>query len=84
MNRNLENAIIELGKADALLESIDLLYMDLQFMPEEKTRAKRWAYSFYCLMDAVRNASEHLDEYLAECRIVDVIQEARRAKDIEP
>lgn len=38
MNKNLNNAMFELGKADALLASIEALYMDFDFLPEEKRR----------------------------------------------
>ena len=81
MNKNLNNAIFELGKADALLASIEALYMDFDFLPEEKQKADRGAYTFYCLMDAVQSAT-FLEEYTAECRIVDVISSAREANKI--
>ena len=79
MNKNLNNAMFELGKADALLASIEALYMDFDFLPEEKQKAERGAYAFYCLMKA---ATTFLEEYTAECRIVDVISSAREANKI--
>lgn len=82
MNKNLNNAMFELGKADALLASIEALYMDFDFLPEEKQKAERGVYAFYCLMDAVKAASTYLEEYSAECRIVDVIRTAREAANL--
>lgn len=82
MNKNLNNAMFELGKADALLASIEAMYMDFDFLPEEKEKAERGAYTFYCLMDAVKAASNFLEEYSAECRIVDVIRASREANNI--
>lgn len=82
MNKNLTNAMFELGKADALLASIEALYMDFDFLPEEKEKAERGAYTFYCLMDTVKAAATLLEEYSAECRIVDVIQATRGANNI--
>ena len=82
MNKNLNNAMFELGKADALLASIEALYMDFDFLPEEKQKAERGAYAFYCLMDTVKAATTFLEEYTAECRIVDVIYSAREANKI--
>jgi hypothetical protein len=76
--------MFELGKAEALMASIDALYMDFDFLPEEKQKAERGAYTFYCLMDAVQNAAKFLDEYTAECRIVDLIWANREAHGIEP
>lgn len=82
MNKNLNNTMFELGKADALLASIEALYMDFDFLPEEKQKAERGAYAFYCLMDTVKAATAYLEEYSAECRIVDVILAAREANNI--
>ena len=82
MNKNLSNAIFELGKAEALIAAIDTMYMDFEILPEEKQKADRGAYTFYCLMDAVQSAAKHLEAYTAECRIVDVIRTAREASGI--
>lgn len=82
MNKNLNNAMFELGKAEALIASIEALYMDFDFLPEEKQKAERGAYTFYCLMDAVQSAANFLEEYSAECRIVDVIRANREANGI--
>lgn len=82
MNKNLSNAIFELGKAEALIAAIDTMYMDFEILPEEKEKADRGAYTFYCLMDAVQSAVKYLEEYTAECRIVNVIQAARESNGI--
>ena len=84
MNMNLSNAVFELGKAEALIAAIDSLYMDFEILPEEKRKAELGSYTFYCLMDAVKNAAQYLEEYTAECRMVDVIQASREANGIEP
>ena len=82
MNKNLNNAMFELGKADALLASIEALYMDFDFLPEEKEKAEQGAYTFYAAWETVKKAIECLDNYIAECRIVDVIATAREANNI--
>lgn len=79
MNNNLLNAQLELGKADAIMHSIENLYMDFDFLPEEKETAERGAYIFLAAWDAIKKAAEYLDNYSAECRIVDVIQANREA-----
>lgn len=79
MNKNLLNAQLELGKADAIMHSIENLYMDFDFLPEEKETAERGAYIFLAAWDAIKKAAEYLDNYSAECRIVDVIQANREA-----
>lgn len=82
MNKNLSNAIFELGKAEALIAAIDTMYMDFEILPEEKQKADRGAYTFYCLMDSVQSAAKFLEEYTAECRIVDVLTAVREAHNI--
>lgn len=82
MNKNLNDAMFELGKADALMASIEALYMDFDILPEEKEKAERGAYTFYSLWDAVKKATECLDKYTAECRIVDVISAVREVNHI--
>lgn len=82
MNKNLNDAMFELGKADAMMASIEALYMDFDFLPEEKQKAERGAYTFYALWEAIQKAAEDLTEYSAECRIVDVIRAAREANNI--
>lgn len=82
MNKNLNDAMFELGKADALMAAIEAMYMDFDFLPEEKQKAERGAYSFYCLWDTLKKAAECLEEYTAECRIVDVLTAVREANNI--
>ena len=82
MNKNLNNAMFELEKADALLASIEALYMDFDFLPEEKEKAERGAYAFYAVWDRVKKATECRDNYNAECRIVDVLTAVREANNI--
>lgn len=55
------------------MAAIEAMYMDFDFLPEEKLKAERGAYSFYCLWDTMKKAAECLEEYTAECCIVDVL-----------
>ena len=66
MNRNLNGAIFELGKADALMHSIENLYLDFDFLPEEKEKAERGAYVFYAAWDAIKKASDCIEEYCGD------------------
>ena len=84
MNRNLNDAIFELGKADALMHSIESLYLDFDFLPEEKEKAERGAYVFYALWDAVKKAADSIDEYCGDCRVVDVLETVAKLRDNEP
>ena len=83
MNKNLDKAIFELGKADALLHSIESLYLDFDFLPEEKEKAERGTYVFYALWDAVKAASASIDEYCGDCRVVDVLETVAKLRENE-
>lgn len=83
MNKNLMNAQLELGKAEAMMHSIENLYMDFDLLPEERLKAERGAYVFYAAWDAVKQAAEYIEEYCGEGRIVDVLRTARETMNLE-
>ena len=80
MNKKLDGAIFELGKADALMHSIECLYLDFDFLPEEKEKAERGAFVFYATWDAVKKAIDYIDEYCGECRVVDVLETVEKMR----
>ncbi len=41
MNKHLDKAIFGIGKVDALMHSIEQLYLDFEVMPEEQERLNR-------------------------------------------
>lgn len=82
MNQYLSDAMDELGKADALLDAIEGLYMNFEIAPEEMEKANRRDYMFYILKDTVKKATELLDEYTAECRIVNVLETVKKQKTV--
>lgn len=77
MNKNLMNAQVELGKAEAMMHSIENLYMDFDLLPEEREKAARGACVFYAAWDAVKKAAEYIEEYCGECKMVDVLRTIR-------
>ena len=82
MNNHYNTAVYEVGKAGAMLEAVELLCSDLDLLPEDLAKLNAAAYLFYAAVDAVKKAGEELNEYSAECHIVDVIQTAREAHGI--
>ena len=46
MNKHLDKAIFNIGKVDALMYSIEQLYLDFEVMPEEQEKLNRGAYAF--------------------------------------
>ena len=43
-------------------------------LPEEKEKAARGACVFYAAWEAVKKATEYIEEYCGECKMVDVLQ----------
>lgn len=82
MNKYLSDAMFELGKADSLLDAIKGMYMDMEIAPEDMEKANRRDYMFYILKDTVKKATELLDGYTAECRIVNVLETVEKRKTV--
>lgn len=83
MNKNLMNAQVELSKADAMMHSIENLYMDFDLLPEERQKAERGACVFYAAWDAVKKAAECIEAYSGDCRVVDVLRTIHDTVNLE-
>lgn len=77
MNKNLLNAIEEIGKADALMYAIEKAYLDFEFMPEELERANRGTNAFYALWDIIHKIDGALEELAGDADVVDAIKAVR-------
>jgi len=73
MNKNLNEAIFDIAKVDAMLFSIEKAYICREDMPGDQKRLDRGTYAFYALWDAVRRVTEDLDRLSGDCRVVDAI-----------
>lgn len=80
MNKHLDKAIFNIGKVDALMHSIEQLYLDFEVMPEEQEKLDRGAYAFYALWDEIRAVADELDLLSGDCRVVDAIYAANGAQ----
>ena len=80
MNKHLDKAIFGIGKVDALMHSIEQLYLDFEVMPEEQERLNRGTYAFYVLWDEIREVADELDLLSGDCRVVDAIYAANDMK----
>lgn len=76
MNRHLDEAIFNIGKADALMHTIEQLYLDFEVQPEELERMNRGAYVFYALWDAIRKVADDLEMLSGDALVVDAIYAA--------
>ena len=81
MNRILEQAIFETGKADAIMFAIENSYLEFDIVPEEKERYNRSVFSFYAVWDIIKSVQKQLDELSADQKIVDAITAVSEAKN---
>lgn len=77
MNKNLNEAIAAVERADALMFAIESCFLDFDILPEEMERANRGVHTFYALWDAVRSARAELEKLEGDRRVVDVIYAVR-------
>ena len=80
MNKNLNDAIAAVERADALMFAIESCFLDFDILPEEMERATRGAHTFYALWDAVRSARAELEKLEGDRRVVDVIYAVNRVR----
>lgn len=80
MNKNLNEAIAAVERADALMFAIESCYLDFDILPEEMERANRGVHTFYALWDAVRFARAELEKLEGDRKVVDVIYAVNRAR----
>lgn len=76
MNRNLDKAIFDIGKVDALMRSMERLCLDFEVPPEEQERLDTAAYTFYAIWDEIRMVSDDLERLAGDARVVDAIYAA--------
>lgn len=72
-NQNLNEAISDIAKVEALMFAFENTYLDLDVTPTDRERADMAVDAFYALWDAIRKVSEDLDRLAGDCRVVDAI-----------
>ena len=80
MNKNLNDAIAAVERADALMFAIESCFLDFDILPEDMERANRGVHTFYALWDAVRSARAKLEKLEGDRRVVDVIYAVNRVR----
>jgi len=80
MNKNLNDAIDSVRKADALMFVIESTYLDFDIEPEYAEKAGRGVYTFYALWDAIKAAEESLERLEGDRKVVDVIYAVNRVR----
>ncbi len=73
MNKNLDKAIFDIGKAEALMFAIEHSFLDLCCSPEEQEKYNRGTSAFYALWDAIKLVADDLDKLSGDMLVVDAI-----------
>ena len=73
MNRNLNEAIFDIAKVEAVMFAFENTYLELDVAPADRARADMATDAFYALWDAIRKVSDDLDRLAGDCRVVDAI-----------
>ena len=73
MNRNLNEAIFDIAKVEAIMFAFENTYLELDVAPADRTRADMATDAFYAIWDAIRKVSDDLDRLAGDCRVVDAI-----------
>ena len=61
MNRNLNEAIFDIAKVEAIMFAFENTYLELDVAPADRARADMATDAFYALWDAIRKVSDDLD-----------------------
>lgn len=73
MNRNLNEAILDVGKAKAIMFAFEKTYLDLEVEPEEREKADLAISAFYALWDVIDRVAADLELLEGDCQVVDAI-----------
>ena len=76
MNTVLNEALLDIEKAKAVMYACEKAYLDIEVEPEERERADFAISMFYVLKDIIEGLSDKLDQLDGDCRVVDAIYAA--------
>lgn len=83
MNTVLNEAMLDIEKAKAVMFAYERTYLDLEVEPEDREKADLAISMFYVLRDIIEGLSDKLDRLDGDCRVVDAIyavNDVRRRK----
>lgn len=73
MNRNINKALFDIEKVNAIMYAIESAYLTIEVVPEELEKADKAVYSFYALWDCIRAVQEDLERIQGDESVVDAI-----------
>lgn len=76
MNTVLNEALLDIEKAKAVMYAYEKAYLDIEVEPEDREKADYAISMFYVLKDIIEGLSDKLDRLDGDCRVVDAIYAA--------
>lgn len=73
MNKNLDNAILDIAKVEALMYAIEAAFLTIDVAPDQLKKADRAVNAFYALWDEIDKVSEDIDLLFGDETVVDAI-----------
>lgn len=73
MNKNLNEAMLDIAKVDALMFAIEAAFLDVEVEPEQLERADHAINAFYALWDEVHKVAEDIERLAGDEAVVDAI-----------
>ena len=80
MNRNVERAMLDVGKVEALMRAIENTYLDFEVDPDEFDRYNDGVTAFYALWDSIKMVRSDIDRLAKDARVIDVVEAINRRK----
>lgn len=80
MNTVLNEALLDIEKAKAVMYAYEKAYLDIEVEPEDREKADYAISMFYVLKDIIEGLSDKLDRLDGDCRVVDAIYAANNVR----
>lgn len=69
MNKTLDDAMLDIEKAKAVMYAYEKTYLDLEVAPEEREKADFAISMFYVLRDIIDELADKLELLSGDCRV---------------
>jgi hypothetical protein len=80
MNRNVERAMLDIGKVEALMRAFENTYLDLNVSPDDYEVYNDGVLAFYALWDSIKKVGADIGRLEMDARIIDVVEAVNRSK----
>ena len=80
MNTVLNEALLDIEKAKAVMYAYEKAYLDIEVEPEDREKADYAISMFYVLKDIIEGLSDKLDRLDGDCCVVDAIYAANNVR----